>query len=385
MNRSLRLCVFVAQICGFLGACAFGRLTPGLTKEGAAVAVSAPSLEEARSRAVASVSELYAAPHSAPAAKISELLRARAAEFVGRARFKAGKGVVEVKIDKLARVLDRAGLLRPEGFGGLSSNAAKNPRVLLLVAEPESLLDLGVGPAADALRRGLTVYGLTAIDGRDSLNNFSSKGKGAIELAAKLGANWVLIAAAESRAQRDPESGAWRANASLVGRVLTTSGVGMAGTGTVVAGPPSSEDEIRSDAAVLDVSSAAARNAALDEAGTEAAARVAEQIARAKGGRSEAAVFVTGNADLPRLKALLSALRKTEGVLGAFLVTWRSSEESAAILRVFLVGIKTDGLAARLLRRDPMLTSLGLSLLSVEPDDGRLAVEISDGSGGREE
>ena len=50
---------------------------------------------------------------------------------------------------------------------------------------------------------------------------------------------------------------------------------------------------------------------------------------------------------------------------------WRGEDE-AVILRVFMTGLKIDGLAARLLRRDPSLT-----LLSVEPEDGRLGVELS--------
>ena len=232
--------------------------------------------------------------------------------------------------------------------------------MLLLVAEPELILDLGVGPAADALRRGLSAHGLTAIDGRDSLNKFSPKDKSVEALtfaAARAGADWLLIAAASVRAERDPASGAWRAHASLIGDEYAVS------SSTPV-------DQIRSDTSVLDVSSGGARGKALDQAGEESAARVAAVIARAQGGRTVGAVFVTGAFDLPRLKAFVSSLRATEGVSGASLAIWRD-EDGAAIIRVFLAGLKTDGLSARLLRRDPSLT-----LLSVEPDDGRLAVEI---------
>ena len=74
--------------------------------------------------------------------------------------------------------------------------------------------------------------------------------------------------------------------------------------------------------------------------------------------------------DAGRLKALLAAMRSIEGVAGAYLANWRAEDESV-ILRVFLTGLQIDGLAARLLRADSSLT-----LLSVEPDAGRLAVEI---------
>ncbi len=318
------------------------------------MAVAAASLDEARRQAVTSALELFVVPGSSAALAAAEIVRGRAAEFVGRFRFKAGVGVVDVDFARLQAALDKEGLLRPEGF------SSSQPRVLLLVAEPELILDLGVGPAADALRRGLSAHGLTAIDGRDSLNKFSPKDKSVEALtfaAARAGADWLLIAAASVRAERDPASGAWRAHASLIGDEYAVS------SSTPV-------DQIRSDTSVLDVSSGGARGKALDQAGEESAARVAAVIARAQGGRTVGAVFVTGAFDLPRLKAFVSSLRATEGVSGASLAIWRD-EDGAAIIRVFLAGLKTDGLSARLLRRDPSLT-----LLSVEPDDGRLAVEI---------
>ena len=63
-------------------------------------------------------------------------------------------------------------------------------------------------------------------------------------------------------------------------------------------------------------------------------------------------------------------MRGAEGVAGAYLGVWRGEEESV-VLRVFMTGLKIDGLAARLLRRDPSIT-----LLSVEAESGRLAVEL---------
>lgn len=337
-----------------LGACAFGRMKPGLTKEGAAVSVAAPTAEEARRLAVTDSLELFLAPGSTAAVKTAADYAARAPEFVGRERFKAGKGLVELRFAKILLALEKDGLLRPAGF------TAKEPRVLLLVSEPQGILDLGVGPAADALRRGLSAYGMTAIDGRDGLNEFLSKGKDSAALnagAARLGADWMLVAAASASAEYDKTTGTWRGRAGLICDQYETR------SSTPVA-------QTQADASVLDTSSAAARGKALDRVGEDTAAKVAAEITRRREGRSEGAVMVVGGSDLGRLKALLADVRRVEGVAGAYLGIWRGEEETV-ILRVFLRGLKIDGLAARLLRLNPSLT-----LLSVEPEDGRLALEM---------
>ena len=353
MNRLLPFVTLC--LCGLsLGGCAFGRMKPGLTKEGAVVAVSAPTQSEARGAAVKDALELFLAPGSSTSVKTAEAFAARASDFTGRERFKKGSGLVELRFAKFLLALDKEGLLRPTGF------TSREPRVLLLVSEPQGILDLGIGPAADALRRGLSSYGMTAIDGRDHLNNFLAQGKDPAALAAgaaRLGADWMLVAAASASAELDPLSGAWRGRASLIADQYEVKN----------AAPVS---QAQSDASVLDVSSSAARGKALDSAGEQAASKVAAEIVRSRGGRSEGAVFVVGGSDLGRLKALLAAVRGIEGVAGAYLGIWRGEEETV-ILRVFMAGLKIDGLAARLLRRDPSLT-----LLSVESESGRLAVEL---------
>jgi hypothetical protein len=339
---------------GLLGGCAFGRLKPGLTKTGAAVAVEAPTLDEARKIAVRGAVELFLAPGSSESLRITNAFVADAAGFTSRARFKKGKAVVELDFRKFLAALDKEGLLKPAGF------ASKTPRVLLLVSEPQGILDLGVGPAADALRRGMSAYGITALDGRDELNNFVAKGKDPAALsagAARLDADWMLIAAASASAERDLATGLWRGRASLVAdqyEVRTAKAV----------------DQTQTDAAVLDTSSAAARGKALDQAGEAAASKIVASITRLRGGRSEGAVFVVGGDGISSLKSLLAAVRGVEGVAGAYLGIWRGEEESV-ILRVFMTGLRIDGLAARLLRRDPSIT-----LLSIEAEDGRLAVEL---------
>ncbi len=350
--RSSCLCVLV--VLPFMSGCAFGRLQPGLTKEGAAVAVAAPTVDEARRLAVRDALDLFIAPGSSASVAIAETFSGRASEFTGRTRFKKGRGVIELRFAKLLIALDKEGLLRPAGF------TSREPRVLLLVSEPQGILDLGVGPAADALRRGLYAYGMTGIDGRDQLNNFLAKGKDPAALAAgaaRLGADWMVVAAASASAEFDPVTGTWRGRASLLADQYAVAGVVPL-------------DQTQSDASVLDVSSAAARGKALDRVGEETASKVAAAITRARGGRSEGAVFAVGGYDPQRLKALLAALRGVEGVAGAYLGLWRGDEQSV-ILRVFMAGLKIDDLAARLLRRDPSLT-----LLSVETESGRLSIEF---------
>ncbi len=351
----MKYSLFIGVIAiSLLSGCAFGRLKPGLTKQGAAIPVAAPTLEEARNLALRETFDLFLAPGSTTTAKAADDLAARAGEFTGRKRFKKGKGVVELKFGKILAALDAQGLLRPSGF------SSREPRVLLLISEPLGILDLGVGPAADAVRRGLSARGMTAIDGRDSLNEFLAKGKEPAALAAgaaRLGADWMLIAAASASAELDAQTGTWRGRASLVADQYEVKGaVPVAST--------------QSDASVLDVSSAAARGRALEQAGEETAGKVAAEITRSQRGRSEGAILAVGSVDISRIKSLLASVRATEGVAGAYLAVWRGEEESV-VLRVFLEGFKIDDLAARLLRRDPSLT-----LLSVEPESGRLAIEM---------
>ena len=344
-----RVAVLAAPL--LLGACAFGRLKPGMTKEGAAMPATGPSLDAARRDAVTGSMELFLAP-GADSERMSAALGAKAGELTRRARWKRGAGVVEVRFGKVLQALDQEGLLRPKGF------PAHEPRVLLLVSEPLGLL--GIGTAGDTVRRGLYARGITAIDGRDSMNNFKVTGTEPAALAAgaaRLGADWLLIGAASSSVEREQLSGAWRAHATLLADAYTVSD----------AAPVA---QSRSEASTLDVSSAAARGKALEHVGEEAASKAAAAITEALGGRSQGAVFVSGDRDAGRLKALLAALRSIEGVAGAYLANWRGEEETV-VLRVFLTGLKIDGLAARLLRVDSTVT-----LLSVEPDDGRLAVEL---------
>lgn len=355
MRRLLPAAVLLA------GGCAFGRLNPGLTKEGAAVPVVARTLPEARRAAVEATVDLFLAPSSTQSAAISAELGGRAAELTARTKFKEreGRAVVEVRFARMLVELDKKGLLKPDGY------SSREPRALLLVSEPLGILDLGVGPAADSIRRSLSARGMTGVDGRDALNEFKTKGTEPAALAkgaARLGCDWMLVGAASASAEPDRASGAWMAHAALVSDLYEVKGAVATA-------------QFRSEGAAVDVSSSAAKAKALEQAGEGAAAKAAEEIQRARAGRAEGAVMVFGVSDVGRAKSVLASLRAVDGVAGAYLALWRGEDESA-VLRVFMAGMKVDGLAAKLLRRDTALT-----LLSVEPESGRLAVELS-GSGG---
>ena len=150
--------------------------------------------------------------------------------------------------------------------------------------------------------------------------------------AARLGADWMVVAAASASAEIDPVTRTWRGRATL-----------LADQYEVKSATPVAQSQ--SDASVLDVSSTAARGKALDNVGEETASKVAAEIKRALGGRVEGAISIVGGFDLGRLKSLLAAVRGVEGVAGAYMGVWRGEEESV-ILRVFMTGMKVDDLAA---------------------------------------
>lgn len=336
-----------------LGGCAWRGLRPGPTEAGLAVAVAGGDLVLARRAAVESVLGLYLAPAQRVASKdaLDELL-ARPARFTGKESVKGGAGVVEVRLDALEAALDGAGLVRPAGF-------PQGPeRVLIILAEPAA--PLGAGFAADALRRALLARGVSAADAGDLLlQRPTLRARPPEELAREAfasGIGYVLIGAAESQAQAEPESGAFRAQAVLDARLKSS------------AADPG--ELIEASSFALDVSSGAATVKALEEAGEQAAASASAAVAAARAGRSEVVVEARGGGGPSRLSALIATLRGLTGVKGAALRRHKS-EDGGALVRVFCAGLKADELAARLIRADSSLIVLG-----VEPENGRLLVEL---------
>jgi len=259
--------------------------------------------------------------------------------------------VVEVRLDALAAALEKAKLLRPSGF---SSGPAK---VLLALSEPDG--GLGVGLAADSLRRALIARGVSAADARDPLNAARFKAKTADEAvaaAAAGGVDWLVLGRADVSVEPDAPSGAWRSTARLEMNLYATAG----STESVAASARGS---------VVDVSSSSARGRAFEQAGEEASALVASRVGKARAGRSEYSILCLPPRDAVKLRALTLALRRLEGVEAAVLGAW-SGPEDGVHLRVFARGLSLEELGARLLRSDPSLRIVG-----VEPGSGLLTLE----------
>lgn len=351
MRRAL-LAVLLLCGCGGLRG-----LRPGPTEHGLAVAVAGTDPVLARRAAVESMLGLYLSPGQrvASATELDELL-SRPARFTGKEKLKAGATVVEVKLGALAQALDEAGLVRPAGF-------PKGPgRVLIVLTEPAA--NLSAGYASDALRRALVARGVSAADASDLLlQRPALRSKHPAELVSEAfssGVDYVLLGTAAVEAADDASSGVWAVEAVIDARLKSS-----ADDAGVVIDAAGSE---------VDVSSAAAASKALEEAGDEAAAPLAAAIAASRAGRSEVVVEARGFGGPSRMMALIGALRGLAGVKGAALHLHKT-DEGGALVRVFCQGLKADELAARLIRADPSLIVLG-----VEPENGRLLVELGMGA-----
>ncbi len=339
--------------------CSLWRLAPGPTQDGLAVTVAASAPDAARREAVASLLPLFL-PASARAAKAGALEKevlSQARRFVGREGRLGGRRVEEVRLGLLAGALDRADLVRPQGY---ESGPIK---VLLVMSEKDS--SLGVGLAADNLRRALSARGIEAQNARDPLNRYPFKAKTvpeALLVAGREGADWLMLGAAAAAAAPDPYSGAWKGRAKVWADLY-----GLTGSTEPIS--------TSAEATAVDESSAAALGRALAQAGENEAVRVAAETARRRGGRAEITVVVSGTRDPARIKTLLSELRGLDGVAGAALGVWRTDEGNLT-LRVFTAGLKSDELAARLLRRDPSILLGG-----VDPEDNELSLIENGGPG----
>lgn len=348
--RRASLLVFAALAAG----CAPWGVKPGLTAEGEAVRTAAREKAAARREAVEAALPLYLtdAARRAGAERLESEVLGKAAVFTGKESYDKKKGaVVEVRFDVLGAALDKARLVRPAGF------PYGPPKVLLFVDEKATAL--GIGRTADSLRRAVLARGLDAGDVRDPLlyKRFNvATATGMAEAAFNGGADWFLVGFTAAAAEPDPAAGMWRARVALR---------------TELYGAPAGTEPrlFTADASGVDVSSAEAVAKALDEAGEQAAARVATEAQRARGGRREVLVTVQGARDTRHLRALIGTLRGVEGVAGAALASWKGDEEDRMpVLRVFCA-FGADELAARLLRRDRALTIGG-----VNPMDERITL-----------
>jgi hypothetical protein len=355
----VRLAAAVLAVGLTVSGCALWRVAPGPTKEGLIVAVQAKDSAAGRREAVEAVLPLFLTPaaRDAKSAALEKDVLSKPGRFIGRERRPRNRPrLEEVRLGLLSGALDRAGLIRPEGY------AAGPAKVLLVMSESDRAL--GVGLAADSLRRALSARGLEAQNARDPLNRYPFKAKtvpDALAAARAEGADWLMLGAARAAAAPDPYSGAWKGQARVWADLYALSG----STEPVA---------VSADATAVDVSSPAALGRALSQAGENAATRTAELAAKRRGGRAELAVLVSGTRDPSRLRAILEELRSIDGVSGAALGAW-NAREGAVGLRVFAAGLKADELAARLVRRDPSVLLGG-----VDPEDGEInLIETSAG------
>lgn len=351
--RRAALCVAV------LLASACASLRPGPTPDGTAVRVSAREKTAARREAIEAVLPLFLtnAARRGKSQAVETAVFGTADRFIGRVRIpkKKGDAVVEVRLDALSDALQKAGLVRPPGY-----EAGPEP---LLIA----LGDRAAGPnaaeriAADAFETALFARGIQAQDADDQLIKMKHALKAKTEEAAAaeaLAGGWAWLAAgrAEVAASREPESAAWRARARL-----SVALYGVAGSSEPARFDGNGED--------TDVSSFSALGHALEYAAQDAARLVDAEMARRRAGRATIAIFLSGRKETGYLLRVIQDLRRTPGVEGAALVSWRALDDMP-LLHAYTVGLGADLLTARLLRQDA-----SLRIGSIETEDNRLTLE----------
>lgn len=352
MRRAVLLSLFLpAAACG-------PALRAGPTGDGIAVAVRARDKAAARREAIESVLPLFmtdSARRERSAALEKAVFGGGMKPFIGSLKAaKNGKGLAEVRVDALSSVLQRAGLVRPEGY-------AAGPQAVLI-----ALGDRTAGPtsteryAADALETALFGRGIQAQDADDQLVKLAKPITAKTEAetvsqAAAAGWGWLATGGAVEVARRDETSKSWRARARYS---LSLYGIRASTQPT----------RFEAEAQALDVSSAAAAAQAVEAAAQEAAARVDAAMTRRAAGRATIGVFVSGWKDPVFLRRLVEELRAADGVAGAALVSWRSLDDMA-LFHVYAGALTADALAAKLINRDAELR-----VTAVETADQRLMI-----------
>jgi hypothetical protein len=297
----LKRALLLAAAGALLSACAHQRLAPGPYKDGYAVEVSAPTVEEARRAAVGVFFDLYLSSPSASGPLLEDKILKRARSFIAREKAKPENGRVTLRAlvdyQRLGHALDAAGLVRPEGVKG-------KPKVLVSLREDSK----GVGRASDTLRRRLLQRGYAALDDSDSLNGGLQK-TGAREEAlahgARLGAEVVVTGTAAGKAAPDPRlAGYGSCRAVVDAQAVKLPGEGLAA-------------KVAQEAAAVDMSEAAACAKALESAGEIAADKIAAALASVYQERVEFTVTVMNLGNLDRTRQFLQAARALPRVAAA--------------------------------------------------------------------
>jgi hypothetical protein len=326
-------------------------LNPGPTKKGLAVRVSSRTRPAARREALAGVLPLFFPDGVAEnAARLDRLVLSRAGDFTGRERLGGRRPpVVEVLIDELAAVLMKEGLARPAGY------VTGQERILIALGpsgRAPTKADLVVGSALRVALFGRNYVARDLHDPTDMANSDKDieRYKVLIETQtvaiAAGGWDWAVTGAVSAAVVRAPTRGVYRAAAHLDGNFyeLAYSSAPIAFGG---------------DSAVVDVSTSAAADHALEQLGAEVAGGVARRIAQRRAGRESVAFLLPGPKDPARVRALIAALRRVPEVEGASLYQWNGPFDSMDVW-AFVQGLTPEGLVAKLLADDPDLRVVGI-------------------------
>lgn len=348
-----------------LGAGCAGTPHPGPTPDGLAVGVTAREKTSAERQAVESLLPLFLTPEARreKSAAIDAVVFAKLKPFIGREKLsKNGDGVVEVKIDPLSNVLQKAGLTHPPGY-------SSGLEVVLL-----AFGDRAVGPTAlerfvaDAFAVALFGRGIRAVDADDQLlkldHPITAKTESAtVEQAAANGWPWLATGRIVNVVRAEPSSSG-RESASYRGRArLSLSLYGMTAS--------TEPARLDADGEALDTSTSAAATEAMEAAAQEAALRVENLMTRKRAGHAQLEVVVSGFKDPALLRRVLGDLRRVPGIEGASLVSWHGEDEMA-LMHAYALGVTVDVLAAKLINSDP-----SLRIMAIETDDGRITIEGS--------
>ena len=333
---------------------------PGPTLDGVAVTVPARDKAGARRQAVESLLPLFLTPEarrekSSAIDKAVFQLPKKMKTFIGYQKLsKTGSSLVEIKVNELSAALQSAGLIRPPGY-------SSGPEVLLL-----ALGNRAVGPtsterfAADVLETALFGRGIQAQDADDDILKLRHPitAKTEAETVAQASAGgWAGLATGgvADVARREAQSNSWRGRARYS---LSLYGVDRSSVPV----------RVEADGEALNVSSFSAVADAIEAAAQAAAQRVEGVLARKHVGRATIGVLISGYKDPIFLNRVIADLRRTEGIEGAALISWRGLDEMA-LIHAYATTLTAESLATKLINAYPELR-----ITAVETEDGRLTI-----------
>jgi hypothetical protein len=257
-----------------------------------------------------------------------------------------------VSVDKLAKGLEDAGLVRPSGLFG-------RPKILISLKEAGPGAGRDVGMASDMLRRQLAARGFLAQDYSDRLNpKHQSTGSRAEAVAAAkaAGAGVLLTGTAFAEPAPDDRPTGYQ---SYRGRVSARALEVFSGAAL---------GDIAAEATAVDLSAVAAAVKALENAGDSAADKLAGLLEKQVGRRSEMSVAVYGLGGVPGALGFVRQVRALPGVEAAA-VSGLAAKDMR--LRIFALNLSTDDLASLFLR----MPGRSMDVRSVDTDYNLIELE----------